>query len=87
MTASLVLADTSNDGDGELEFFRNETDCEASQSFLTEEYKTELDYCVSAKIETVFIYTFFYFDLIWTNLFQGSLPKDKICCQGKMPRS
>ena len=55
LTASLVLADTSNDGEGELEYFRTETDCEASQSFLTEEYKTELASCVLAKNDTVFI--------------------------------
>ena len=51
LLGSLVLADSSSYG--ELEYFNSEFDCETSRSFLTEEYKAELTYCISANNETV----------------------------------
>ena len=57
ITGSLVLADSTNDGDGELEYFRSETACKASQSLLaaSAEWQAELIYCTKEKTETVFL--------------------------------
>ena len=57
ITGSLVLADSTNDGDGELEYFSSETECEASKSLLTAsaEWTKELTYCVREETETVFL--------------------------------
>ena len=57
ITGSLVLADSTNDGDGELEYFSSETECEASKSLLTAsaEWNEELKYCIIEKNETVHI--------------------------------
>ena len=57
ITGSLVLADSTNDGNGELEYFSSETDCKVSQSLLTAsaEWQAELNYCSKEKIETVHI--------------------------------
>ena len=52
VTGSVVLADSTNDG--ELEYFVSETACKSAESVLTEEYEAELAYCVSNH-ETVFI--------------------------------
>ena len=52
VTCTLVLADSSTD-EIELEYFKSETECEPSQSSLTEEEKAELAYCIRAKNETV----------------------------------
>ena len=57
ITGSLVLADSTNDGDGELEYFNSESDCEASKSLLnaSTEWTAELTYCSREKNETVFL--------------------------------
>ena len=57
ITGSLVLADSTNDGDGELEYFSSETECEASRSLLnaSAEWTAELAYCVREETETVFL--------------------------------
>ena len=57
ITGSLVLADSTNDGNGELEYFSSETDCKASESLLiaSAEWQAELKYCIIEKNETVFL--------------------------------
>ena len=57
ITGSLVLADSTNDGNGELEYFSSETACEASKSLLnaSAEWTAELAYCVREETETVFL--------------------------------
>ena len=54
VTCTLVLADSSTD-EIELEYFKTVTGCEPAQSYLTEEYKAELAYCISANNETVYV--------------------------------
>ena len=57
VTVSLALADSTNDGDGELEYFMSDfspyPNCEAVESLLTEENEAELTYCITTNNETV----------------------------------